>query len=304
MINLVKNEWMKLIHRRFTWIAVALVVLAAFGTSYISNAVTEPVAPEEALSALEQQAESNEMPPENRERAEELSFYHENTGTYPLLESTHAFTYVLEGAGSLAFITMFTVIAGAAVTASEHTTGTIKLLAASPVARWKILLSKLSAIAAYGLLLTIVFALSQLGAGILFHGFSIPSPEVIQWVDGMIRAVSLPVYLGITYGLAYVEMMIFTVIAFTLGTLFKSQAPAVAFSLVLLFMGPQLVFLASAYDWAFYVLFAHTSLLTLFQGQPMIDGTSWWQSAGILFLYVSILLGTTFAVFHKRDITD
>ena len=60
------------------------------------------------------------------------------------------------GSLSIIMISIFTVVIAAAIVSNEFGTGTIKMLLTRPVARWKILLSKLITAFLYGLTLLVV----------------------------------------------------------------------------------------------------------------------------------------------------
>lgn len=212
--------------------------------------------------------------------------------------------FAMENPQLVSFVTMFTVIVGAGIVAGEHSKGTIKLLMIRPVKRWKILLSKwLSTV-----MFSIVMVLSLIGFSLLtggfLYGFSIDGLRVVEVVDGAVRDMSVWGYMAATYSLAWVELMIMTTFAFMLGAVFRNQSLSIGLSLVLLFTGGQIVFLLSGYDWAKYLLFAHTNLLQHFNGQPMIDHVTAAFSVGMVTLYFAVFKAVAYLSFSKRDIAD
>lgn len=66
------------------------------------------------------------------------------------------------------FVTIFTVVVAAGIVSSEFSTGTIKMLLTRPVARWKILLSKLVTTIFYGLFMLLHLLFQHLL--VLFYG--------------------------------------------------------------------------------------------------------------------------------------
>lgn len=204
----------------------------------------------------------------------------------------------------VSFVTMFTVIIGAGIVAGEHSKGTIKLLMIRPVKRWKILLSKWLSTVLFSMIMVLALIGISLITGGFLYGFTIDGLRVVEVVDGAVRDMSVWAYMAVTYSLAWMELIIMTTFAFMLGAVFRNQSLSIGLSLVLLFTGGQIVYLLSSYDWAKYLLFAHTNLVQHFNGQPMIDSVSATFSVGVVVVYFTVFKAIAYLSFSKRDIAD
>ncbi|TVP84754.1 MAG: hypothetical protein EA344_06220 [Alkalicoccus sp.] len=283
-MNLLRNECMKLFKKKSTWVMGALIVLLAVGVTALFALVVGPSPAAEEMEAAE-------------------AAYAEAEGITQT-EEEHTLVPVIENAGLMSFVTMFTVIAAAGITAGEHAAGTIKLLLIRPVARWQILLSKLAAVFLFAAAATVLLFIVSFFAGILFYGWNMPSGHYIVSGMGDIAAHPVYSYAAGLYGLWFVELLLFAVIGFMIGTVFKSTSLGVGIPLVLLFTGSQAAFLIADYSWAGAVVFSHTDLVSRFMGSPGVLGVSIAVSIIVIALYAAVFLLISFWRFTVQDVLD
>ncbi|ADH99396.1 ABC transporter permease [Salisediminibacterium selenitireducens] len=312
MYALIKNENMKIYKRlgtKIMFVILAAVIVFIGLVMRFANEVTEPLdgAGEPGLQI--EQSDPDQMA--NMPESMQVQIHEqEMLGTYLIEEEVSQVNrdsmlgFAMENPQLVSFVTMFTVIVGAGIVAGEHSKGTIKLLMIRPVKRWKILLSKWLSTVLFSIVMVLTLIVISLLTGGFLYGFSIDGLRVVEVVDGAVRDMSVWGYMAVTYSLAWVELIIMTTFAFMLGAVFRNQSLSIGLSLVMLFTGGQVVFLLSSYDWAKYLLFAHTNLLQHFNGQPMIEHTTAAFSVGIVVFYFTVFKAIAYLSFSKRDIAD
>ncbi|WP_147805151.1 ABC transporter permease subunit [Alkalicoccus halolimnae] len=315
MAGLLQNELMKIFRRLGTKIMFILLIsviiivglIFRFGVGGPEQAGEDSLhSMEMEITQMQEEMESGNLSPQAAARLQEqqmLFDYYEEEQIEPIPDN-HMWNLVIDNPQLVSFVTMFSIIIGAGITAGEHSNGTIKLLLIRPVKRWKILFSKWAAtmIFALSMLLTLIF--TSILTGGLLNGFSLSPFQIVEIVDGSVREMNILSYVGTAYTLAFGELLIMTTLAFTLGTVFRNQSLAVGLSLVLLFTGSQMVFLVSQYEWANFILFAHSNLLQHFIGQPILPDSTLAFSLVISILYFLLFKAAAYAVFIKRDVAD
>ncbi|TMW73349.1 ABC transporter permease subunit [Alteribacter natronophilus] len=312
LIRLTGNEWMKLRKRTGTKVMFVLLVAIVLAGGLITKYLIPHEEPsggwEERLvqknAALESELAAEET--QGAARLEEqllVNQYHLDSGVEPLT-SQHMWSFFSDNGMVLSIITVFTVIAAAGSVSGEHSTGTIKLLLARPVNRWKILLSKWLAVLLFASVMLLVFITATLVIGTVLFPGGLSADRWVEVVNGEIRDWYAPFYGLTVYALQFIEVIIYAALAFMIGTVFKNQALSVGISLTALFMGSQIVFLLSGYEWAKYILFANTYLLQYLQGDPLVPGMSAAFSVIVLAAYLVLFLAVTFNVFTGRDVVD
>ena len=200
------------------------------------------------------------------------------------------------------FATLFAVVVAAGIVSSEFSTGTIKMLLTRPVARWKILLSKLVTTIFYGLFIYVVtIAFSALVGAILW---GTTTSAQLELIDGVVKEVDV-------WG-SYFEMLVLSFsdffmsifLAFMIGSVFSSSSLAVGLTLFISFMGATVVMLLSKYEIAKYIWITHTDLTQYATGSsPMIEGLTLPFSLTMNVIYAVLFLVVTFTFFMKRDVT-
>ena len=314
MLNLIRNEWMKLWHKKATWIMVAILLLVLIGIGGIMKFVQSTLdQPENQPSWEENEAENkaflttelanpniDDTTKKQLEKELAISEYRLEKDLAPLHPSGREQS-ILDSHFMLTLVILLSVIAAASIVASEFSQGTIKMLLSRPVKRWKILTSKYLTTLLFGLLLTMISFVASLIAGYLFYD---PSGGVIlDYRNGAVVEVSYWGRVLALYVLQFVGVIVYITFAFMIGSVFRSSSLAIGLSIFLLFAGPNIVFFLSKYEIAKYILFTHTDLTGFITGNTFIQGITWPLSLVVLTIYMLLFLVISFWSFTKRDVT-
>ncbi|OIU70680.1 ABC transporter permease [Rossellomorea aquimaris] len=313
MLNLIKNEWMKIFRRVGTWVMLGILILiigvvGAF-TKYEDSKVKETDNWKQEL-AMQVEGEKKALSEGGIDRYNKglmeervaINEYRIENDIAPKSKET-VWTFVETNGFAVTLVGLFAIIVAAGIVASEFSWGTIKLLLIRPISRSKILLSKYLTVILYGVtMLAILFAVSSLLGLILFGGAG--QSVHLAYIDGEVVEQNIVAYLIKTYLLLSIDVMMMATMAFMISTVFRSSSLAIGLSLFLLFMGANATqLLAMKFDWAKYSLFANTNL-TQYTGfsQPMVKGMTMGFSITMLIIYFAIFQLLAFFVFRKRDV--
>ncbi len=219
----------------------------------------------------------------------------------PPVERGSFWWFVKQSQNLISFITLFSIIAAAGIVATEFSTGTMKLLAIRPVSRWKILYSKYITTLVYGFfMLGLLFAIAITVGAILFPLENATALSVTD--NGIIEHSPIWEYLE-WYLYSFVGVVLFTTLAFMISTVFRSNALSIGITMFLMFTGSQVVFLLSSYEWAKYLLFAHTDFTQFLTSNIMVQGITPLFSIVVLAIYFAAFHVLSVIMFTKRDIT-
>ena len=186
--------------------------------------------------------------------------------------------------------------------ATEFSTGTIKMLLTRPVKRWKILASKLLAMSIFAMVLTAITVVLGVITSYLF--FESTPAYILEVNNGEITEVSFWGRVLLLTVLSLVNVLVISVMAFMIGSVFRSSSLAIGISIFLLFMGTNITYLLSMkFDFAKYILFANTDLTQFVGSEPLIEGLTLHFSISVIAVYTVVFLAISFVTFHKRDVT-
>lgn len=309
MLNLIRNEWMKLWHKKATWVMVILLIAMIVGlvglTKWIERKTETPAWEQtvtEELTMVKQQLAAKDLSDEIKEDLEEqqlLLQYRLDEGVAPL--SSNGFEgFMLDSYGMSSIISLLTVIVAAGIVASEFSQGTIKMLLTRPVRRWKIVTSKFLTVIAFALFLTVISYVVQLIMGMIFYEAS--GGSLLNVVDGQVIETSYwlkSIWLNV---LALGDVIIIASFAFAIGTVFRSSSLAIGIAIFLMFTGTQFSFFLRNYEVAKYILFSHT-FTQLETGGSFIEGMTTPFSVIVMVVYFAFFLAISYWTFTKRDVT-
>ncbi|SER79451.1 ABC transporter permease [Psychrobacillus sp. OK032] len=309
MLNLIRNEWMKLWHKKSTWVMVALLIAMIIGlvaiTKWIDSNTEIPAWEQsvtEELTIVKQQLAVPDLNDETKKSLEDqqmLLQYRLDEGVAPL--SNKEFEgFMMDSYGMSSIITLLTVIVAAGIVASEFSQGTIKMLLARPVRRWKILTSKFLTVIAFALFLTVISYVVSLIMGMIFYEAS--GGSLLEIVNGQVTEVSYwlkSIWLNV---LALGDVIIIASFAFAIGTVFRSSSLAIGIAIFLMFTGAQFAFFLRNYEIVKYILFSHT-FTQIETGGSFIEGMSTPFSVFVLVGYFVFFLAISYWTFTKRDVT-
>ncbi|MEI5905722.1 ABC transporter permease [Bacillus spongiae] len=312
MLNLIRNEWMKIFKRPGTYVMIGLLVLfvVAMGGiyKYVEKDIPENLDWKQQLTTeIESDKQTLEEYGNQMMDIEKLSYEKDIAiNTYriendlPENQGNSVWSFVEEASTGVNLVGLFAIIVAAGIVASEFSWGTIKLLLIRPISRFKILLSKYITVLLFGsMLLVILFALSALVGVVLFGG---GSDVYLSYVEGEVIKESTIWFLMKQYLLGTIGVFMITTMAFMISTLFKNSSIAIGISIFTLLVGGTVTaILAVWFDWAKYILFANTDLTMYSQGILLREGMTLEFSLIVLAVYYIIFMLLAFIPFMKRD---
>ncbi len=311
MINLIQNENMKIYRRVGTWVMIALVVVAVLTAGIFTSLNSSDESADwrtnaqNAIQDSEQTLNDSEGMPkaykDSLERTIALNEYRLKENIPPL-ERGSLWNFMNNSTEIVTFISIFTIIIGAGIIASEYSWGTIKLLLIRPASRTKILASKFIATLLFALLSLVVLYISSFLIGGLLLGFESIDQPYLTYSNGEVTEASMALHFVIEYALASVNLLMMVTFAFMLSSIFRSSSLAIGLAIFLMFSGSQLTYILSQYDWVKYILFANTDLSVYFDGSPIVDSMTLGFSVVMLFVYLIVFLLLSWLLFTKRDV--
>ncbi|MBU3175598.1 ABC transporter permease [Clostridium estertheticum] len=312
IINLIRNENMKLSHSISTRIMIGILVIStvAFGFLFRFVGNEAPKSDWKADITIQNQTIKKDLanPKASKEGKDKLE-KDLQTNEYRLkhdiqpIQDKSVLGFV-EGASGLIFlISLFAIVMGGGIVANEFSGGTIKLLLIRPSKRWKILISKYISVLGYTLfMLLILLVVSFLVGGTLFSFKGADSPFLAN-VSGKITEVNMIAHILVVYGLKCISLVMMVTLAFMISTVFSNSSMAIGIGVFLLTTAPLVTQqLCGKFNWAKYILFANTNLDQYITKQPLVEGMTMNFSITVLIAYFIIFNVIAYAVFIKRDI--
>ncbi|MBA4538436.1 ABC transporter permease [Bacillus aquiflavi] len=316
MLNLIRNELMKIFKRPGTYVMIGLIILLTIVTGiFIKYANDHTEVPqghdwkaelvaqnENYKKDIEEFKNNNPMLVKNLERNIAINEYRIEHNLSPNEKYT-MWGFIEDSAQNIQVIGMFVIIIAAGIVASEFSWGTVKLLLIRPIKRSKILAAKYMTVFIFGaILLAISFLFSAISGALLFGMPEAPVPH-LAYMNGEVVEQPMGVYLLIYYGLNSIDIIMLATMAFMISAVFRNNSLAIGISLFLLLMGGNLTqLLALKFDWAKYILFANTRLMDYFNGEPMVEGMTLTFSVVMLAIYFCLFHFLALYIFKKRDV--
>ncbi|MCB2295592.1 ABC transporter permease [Clostridium algoriphilum] len=206
-------------------------------------------------------------------------------------------------AGYSAIIALLLIISCSALVAGEFSEGTMKMMISRPYKRYEILTAKLISTILYGLvLLVITFLLNFILIGI-FYGFNGMGAKEMMWTSSKIVYISAILKTFIIFGLEFLQVLVYVIVAFTISAISRSRSIATGFSLFLLLVVSGIMQqLAVFFSWCKYLPFALSNLAAFITQGAYIDNTTLSLAIVISTIYSIIFCLAGYWVFEKRDI--
>ncbi|ANY65382.1 hypothetical protein BBD42_02020 [Paenibacillus sp. BIHB 4019] len=209
-----------------------------------------------------------------------------------------------ESAVGYLLIAMFTSVVAAGSVAEEFTSGTIKLLLIRPWMRWKILLSKYISVVLFALLQVVLLYAFTIAFNFLFFDHTNVTAAEIHGLfvdDGQFEG-SAAVYNMKYYLMRFIALLVTSMIAFMLSTVFRSGGLAIGLSIFLVFssisIGPFIGLMN--YKWVDYLFFVQLDLVPYLTGN--VGDRTLGFAISVLAVYYAIFAALTWFVFSKRDV--
>ncbi|MBI2212101.1 MAG: ABC transporter permease [Acidobacteria bacterium] len=213
-------------------------------------------------------------------------------------------------AGFLLLPLLVSVLASDVVSA-EHAEGTDKLLLTHPVRRWRILTSKLAAVFLFTTLLLLCgallgftissFALESRGWGApTFSGFRLTG-ETVDFAA--VRQLPLWQDTLIAYGLEWYALLMVASIAVMLSTIFRSSAASIGTMMAALIGGTILTRLTPDWIAGKYFFVSALPLADYYTGQPPpYEGMPLLFCISLLAVWAAAALIVAYGLFTRRDV--
>ncbi len=329
MASLVENECLKILRRkRFRIVLVvlaALLCLVVFAQNrqqqnqrrdHPERDWRQQV--EKRASDLERQASQRRIP-ENWKRWMRYESgrlrYYLSRNLDPNSLTGPAFTRGFAGVGSVLLIPLLIAVFGADLVSSEFAEGTITLLLTRPVARWKVLLSKVVAMMLFTTLtLLAAFFLAWGISGVAFgwSGWAAPMLTGFRLGPGaaggfdLSNMRSLPLWQDTfaAWGLAWFSALAVGSITLLLSVVFRSAAAAMGTMMATLVGGTILSRVASDWDGAKWFFVTNLPLPDFYAGMPTpFEGMTLAFSVWVLLAWAAASLAVAFLLFTRRDVT-
>lgn len=311
MLKLIQNEWMKLWHKKGTWVMLVFLVLFIVGPGMMMKYQDAKNAEDTTWQETVQQQmkfykdilAGEDLSEEDIKSFEEriAIFEYRLANNLPIQLETTVYSFMSFASNWVMLITLFTVVLAASIVSSEFSSGTIKMLLTRPISRTKVLTSKLITVFLYGILLLIVnIGVSALTGFVLFDAAM--SVE-LEMVDGEIVEKAVWGDLAYSYLLACGDFVMSTLFAFFIGSVFRSSSLAIGLTMFLSFMGQMIVSLLSNYEIVKYIWITHTNLNQHVTGNLLVEDITMPFSLAVLAIYAVLFTVMSYLSFMKRDVT-
>jgi ABC-2 type transport system permease protein len=321
-LPLVENEVLKLWkRRRFRLVLVILVGLV--GTIVFAQSQSRErfgsrkdwrIDTQERVARMRNWLRQGRMPDSQRNWMQfEISRlqYHLDRNVDPEAVSGPLFTRGFANASSYLLLHLLAIVFAADVVSSEFSQGTIKLLLTRPVARSRVLGSKLVALLlAIGLTVLVGGCVAYLFGGLAYgyRGWGAPILTGFRQTGGTfdasaVRSVPLWEDTIAVFGLAWFAALVVGAIGFLTSVLLRSTAASMGTMFAALILGTILPRLAPTWAFQKYLFPTNLPLPDYYSGSPPpIPGMTVEFSVVMLSLWGIAAVALAFVVFVKRDV--
>lgn len=216
---------------------------------------------------------------------------------------------------STMIIIIFSIFMAANIFASEHDSGTIKLLLIRPFKRHKIVSGKLLATLFFSTTFLLFSTLISSIIGVCVFGIN--TTPILAVFNASYAFKFNPILLMVLFFLfTLLEIIFYVILSSAVCTLFKSYAGAVTVSFVAYFITLAMNIGFGKMLWYSYSPFVNlnlfkffgngfiqnsNSILSMFFNTPMLGNMNYFVSLGISSGIVAILLAVTYVIFKRRD---
>jgi ABC-2 type transport system permease protein len=321
MINLIRNEVLKLLRRRRFTIAVVILAVIMSAVTYGQYRQLQSVKDLEWRVRTQQtivryqnamrRAQANPTWAKSLRLEIARLQYYLDRDIQPDKPNAPYFVRAFANVAGFLLLPLLVSVLASDVVSAEHSEGTDKLLLTHPVRRWRILTSKLAAVVLFTTLLLLCgallgftissFALETRGwdaptfSGFRLTGESVDLTSVRQlplWQDAMIA-----------YGLEWYALLMVASIAVMLSTIFRSSAASIGTMMACLIGGTILTRLVPDWTAGKYFFVSALPLADYYTGQPPpYDGMPLLFCIGLLGVWAAGALVVAYTLFTRRDV--
>lgn len=230
---------------------------------------------------------------------------------------TNAYDFMYFALEFLSFvIVIFCVVIGAGMISGETTGGTMKMLAIRPYKRNKIITGKLIGTFLMGVIFLLIGAITTFIIGARLYGLD-SAPVLMVFNANSATTISAIGLFFIFLLLLLVRIIVYTILAVFISTVFKSNVGAVIISIMIYIFVALFGNLFGSSIIYGYLPFANVDLFRYLGGEyvsttgsilgldfscPIQPDSNFYLSLGIISVFVAIMLAITYIIFNKRDI--
>jgi ABC-2 type transport system permease protein len=332
LYKLIQNEVFKMVFKKrllmVFGILVVMISLFAYGQNRIIVRTKEQLVKrigttetadwkklaEQQLIDLKNRLDSHYMDENHksslRVRIEQLQYNIENDMN-PLDSSSAKFTTRFMEQAIFLFLPLLVLILSADLVSGESSSGTIKLLVARSVPRWKILLSKylcLTMMEIVVLFFTLLISIVISGTFFGFGGWMVPTATGFKVLAGQLdtsEVMNVPQwhYALMVYSLAFYVALTVGSISFMISVIVKTTAASIGIMMSTLVAGSFLSYFLSDWQLTRYMYMVHLRLTDYMSGHfQAIEGMSMAFSVTVLGVWAVCALVISFFYFTRQDI--
>lgn len=199
---------------------------------------------------------------------------------------------------------IFVIIIAAGIFANEFSNGTIKFLLINPVKRAKLFWSKFITCITLLIGTLIVFFILHFVLSIIICGTNGLDGVYLNYVDGQVLETSIISYCLENYVISGISLIPSVTLAFTISSLLRSSALAIALSIIIEFAGSTICLFLSSFgqDWGRYLIFANTDLNGISMGRSIFPAQTLTFAIVTIIVYMVVFLLTAYDSFTKREV--
>ena len=279
-----------------------------YNNSFLSNKIDEYVTANQNINSLknkENKTAEEQQVYDNAIRTVNTSEYYveNNIDIKNEYDARYTLMHLDESYGI--FIIVFGIIIAGTIVSNEFQKGTIKLLLTRPYSRNKILLSKYIVSMLCIIMFVIVFVIAQYVVGGMVFGFDTFNISAVEYdlsTNNIVVMSTLKYSIYTILGVLPTYILIST-LAFALGTITMNSGVSIAIPILGYMVSSIINYYIQKIKWLKYFVTANWNLSVYqFGGKGLADGLNLWISIVICFIYLAIMVITSFIVFKKRDI--
>ena len=216
------------------------------------------------LSGMGEAGPLTEQEKANLEEIIAIAVHRLQTDNAPVAQGS-MFGFLSQASMLVSMLSLFIIIIGATMMASEYSSGTIKLLLISPHKRWKLFTAKMVSLFLIGIVMLVLLFISALVSGGILFGFTGAGPY-LSYENGAVQETPYAVMALFRYLLACPELLVMTALAVMLAVIMRRSAVAIGVGTALLFGGSMISMILTMlpYDFKRFILFLNTDLSVYF----------------------------------------
>lgn len=277
----------------------------AIGGKKTTQYKKEVLSPKKSVSYLKQSKKTAVGKEQRSTIQKEIDYYqaYVDANKTPDVPKGYSSAAFFSDLGGMSFISLImVVIVSSMMVAMEFSGGTIKLLLTRPYTRSQILLSKLIVTLLYGLATLLILIISCYLCSLILPHQSAFLP--LGTYTGALTAFDVAIR---SIAISFVLMIVYASLSFFFSSVIRSQALAIGVGLGVMFasniISTILQFAVDKYDWLKWIFFNLLNLNSYSTGEKISGNLDFWQALVGLGIYTVVILGLSFYIFKKRDVS-